>query len=426
MKNELRILLLEDDEADAELIKHELRKANIAFESQRVQTRDDFQKKLFDFEPDLILADYTLPAFDGSSALRMVKEKNPDVPFIFVSGTIGEDFAIESLKSGATDYVLKDRLCRLVPAVDRALSEAKEKIEYRKARKSLEESEMRFRSVVESANDAIILTDGKNDIISWNKSAATIFGYLEEEVLGKSLQHIMPWRDEIEKKMRYSGLSEKAGIIGKTIETYGLRKDKSNIPLEISIATWNTDDHTFYSVIMRDITERKKAEDVLKEKARAELNGFIVSALPVFARGVPSMVRNNLVKNFAERFETNIRPRFQEEMKRLGYDQKVECNSIEDTHKILDIYLSWLAGLFSSFGVQVRIKFHNANSSLELLNCPWRCEARGNPIFCFICRTIVIRSFTWTSLKGGASQNSSIAGGSKICVFEIHVKSGAD
>ena len=236
----------------------------------------------------------------------------------------------------------------------------------------------------------------------------------------------MPWRDEIENKMRYSGLSEKSGIIGKTIETYGLRKDKSNIPLEISIATWNTGDQTFYSVIMRDITERKKAEDVLKEKARAELNGFIVSALPVFARGVPSQVRNNLVKNFAERFETNIRPRFQEEMKRLGYDQKVECNSIEDTHKILETYLSWLAGLFSSFGVQVRKKFHNANSSLELLNCPWRCEARGNPIFCFICRTIVIRSFTWTSLKGSVNQNSSIAGGSKICVFEIHVKSGAD
>ena len=426
MKNELRILILEDDEADAELIKHELRKAKIVFESQRVQTRDAFQKKLFDFEPDLILADYTLPAFDGSSALRMVKEKNPDLPFIFVSGTIGEDFAIESLKSGATDYVLKDRLGRLVPAVDRALSEAKEKIEYRKARKALEESELRFRSVVESANDAIILTDGKNDIISWNKSAATIFGYLEEEVLGKSLQYIIPWRDENEKKMVYSALSDRSGIIGKTIEADGVRKDHSKIPLEISIATWNTGDQTFYSVIMRDITERKKAEDVLKEKARAELNGFIVSALPVFAKGVPSQVRNNLVKNFADRFETNIRPRFQEEMKHLGYDQKVEYNSIEDAYKILEIYLSWLAGLFSSFGVQVTKRFHKDNSSIELLNCPWRCEARGNPIFCFICRTIVIRSFTWISFKGNASQNSSIAGGSKMCVFEIIVKSGAD
>jgi PAS domain S-box-containing protein len=425
MKNELRILILEDDDADAELIQHELRKANIAFKSQRVDTREAFQKKLFDFEPDLILADYTLPAFDGSSALRMVKEKYPDVPFIFVSGTIGEDFAIESLKSGATDYVLKDRLSRLAPAVDRALSEVKEKIEYRKARKALEESEMRFRSVVQLANDAIILTDGKNDIISWNKGAQVIFGYLEEEVLGKSIQHIMPWRDENEKKMWYSCLADKSGIIGKTIETYGLRKDDSKIPLEISIATWNTEDQTFYSVIMRDITERKKAEDVLKENARAELYGFIVSALPVFAKGVPSQVRNNLVKNFAERFENNIRPRFHEEMKRLGYGQKVECYSIENTHKILDIYLSWLAGLFSSFGVKVIKKFHSANSSLELLNCPWRTEARGNPIFCFICRTIVMRSFTWTSFKGSVNQNSSIASGSKICVFEIHVKSAA-
>jgi PAS domain S-box-containing protein len=425
MKSELRILMLEDDDADAELIKHELHKANIAFESQRVDTKDAFRKKLFDFEPDLILADYTLPAFDGSSALRMVKEKYPDVPFIFVSGTIGEDFAIESLKSGATDYVLKDRLSRLVPAVNRALSEAKEKIEYRKARKALEESEKRFRSVVQSANDAIILTDGKNNIISWNKSAQAIFGYLEEEVIGKSIQHIMPCRNENEKKIWYSGLADKSGIIGKTIETYGLRKDDSKIPLDISIATWNTGDQTFYSVIMRDITERKRAEEVLKEKARAELYGFIVSALPVFAKGVPSQVRNNLVKNFAGRFENNIRPRFREEMKRLGYDPNLESYSIEDINKIFDIYLSWLAGLFSSFGVQVIQKFHDSNSSLELLNCPWRNEARGNPIFCFICRTIVIRSFTWTSFKGSVNQNSSIASGSKKCVFEIHVRSAA-
>lgn len=424
MKNELRILILEDNDTDAELIKHELRKANTVFVSQRVDTRDAFQKELFDFKPDLILADYTLPAFDGSLALRMVKEKYPDVPFIFVSGTIGEDFAIESLKSGATDYVLKDRLSRLVPAVNRALSEAKEKNEYWKARKALEESEMKFRSVVQSANDAIILTDGKNDIIFWNKGAQVIFGYPEEEVLGKSIQHIMLCRDENKEnkeKMGYSGPEDKSGIVGKTIETYGLRKDDSEIPLEISIATWKTEDQKFYSLIMRDITERKKAEEVLKEKARAELYGFIVSALPVFAKGVPPQVRNNLVKNFAGRFENNIRPRFLEEMKLLG-DQNVESYSTEDTNKIFDIYLSWLAGLFSSFGVQVIKKFHDSNSSLELLNCPWRSEARGNPIFCFICRTIVIRSFTWTSFKGSVNQNSSIASGSKICVFEIHVK----
>jgi DNA-binding NtrC family response regulator len=147
MNKQLRILILEDDDSDAELMEHELRKGNITFESRCVETREAFEKSLEDFAPDLILADYTLPSFDGGSGLRIAKEKCPDVPFIFVSGTIGEDIAIESLKSGATDYVLKDNLSRLAPAVNRAIREVEENIEYRKAEKALKDSELRFRSV---------------------------------------------------------------------------------------------------------------------------------------------------------------------------------------------------------------------------------------------------------------------------------------
>ena len=128
MNKQLRILILEDDNADAELMEHELKKANFTFTSNSVETREAFLENLENFAPDLILADYTLPSFDGCSALRIAKEKCPDVPFIFVSGTIGEDFAIESLKSGATDYILKDRLSRLAPAVHRSLREVEEKI----------------------------------------------------------------------------------------------------------------------------------------------------------------------------------------------------------------------------------------------------------------------------------------------------------
>ncbi|MCZ7404717.1 MAG: response regulator, partial [Candidatus Methanoperedens sp.] len=91
MNKQLRILILEDDITDAELMEHELRKANFTFTSKRVETGDAFQESLVDFAPELILADYTLPSFDGCSALRIAKEKCPDVPFIFVSGTIGED-----------------------------------------------------------------------------------------------------------------------------------------------------------------------------------------------------------------------------------------------------------------------------------------------------------------------------------------------
>lgn len=116
MGKEFRILILEDVVADAELIEHELRKAAIEFVSKRVDTREAFLKELKDFAPDIILADFTLPLFDGISALEITKEQCPDVPFIFVSGTICEGLAVEGLKKGATDYVFKDRLLRLVTA----------------------------------------------------------------------------------------------------------------------------------------------------------------------------------------------------------------------------------------------------------------------------------------------------------------------
>jgi DNA-binding NtrC family response regulator len=129
----MRILHLEDSTNDAELIQERLALEGVACAIVRVDTREDFTSSIEHGDFDLVLADYKLPLFDGLSALAICREKRPDIPFIFVSGEIGEERAIESLKSGATDYVLKDRLSRLAPAVKRALAEAEEKNERRKA-----------------------------------------------------------------------------------------------------------------------------------------------------------------------------------------------------------------------------------------------------------------------------------------------------
>jgi len=138
MKKEVRILILEDVPADAELMEHELHKGGIEFSAKRVETKETFLKELKDFAPDLILADLTLPTFSGIAALAIVQEGYPDIPFIFVSGTIGEELAIETLKRGAADYVLKDRLSRLVPAVNRALREAEERANLKRAEEERE------------------------------------------------------------------------------------------------------------------------------------------------------------------------------------------------------------------------------------------------------------------------------------------------
>ena len=136
--NALRVLLLEDSNLDAELTLRELKRGGVEFVSTRVQNGADFQRALQEFQPGLILADFKLPTFDGRQALAMARELSPDVPMIIISGAVGEETAVELLKNGATDFVLKDRIAgRLVPAVQRALREVAERRARRQAEADL-------------------------------------------------------------------------------------------------------------------------------------------------------------------------------------------------------------------------------------------------------------------------------------------------
>jgi two-component system, NarL family, sensor histidine kinase UhpB len=147
MKKQIHILMLEDDDSDAELERHTLQKGGVQFSLMRVQTEDDFIQELDRNPPDVILSDYSMPGFDGYAALNIAKKKHPEIPFIFVTGTMGEEVAIETLKNGATDYVLKTRLTRLVPAVHRALREAQERTDRRLAEVQLRESHKQLRAL---------------------------------------------------------------------------------------------------------------------------------------------------------------------------------------------------------------------------------------------------------------------------------------
>src|SRR5664280_755928 len=140
MEENLKILILEDVPFDAELINRELEKNGMKFISRRVEVEEDFLRELTVFKPDVILADHSLPDFDGISALEITKDKCPDIPFIFVSGKMGEDFAIEALKCGATDYVLKGSLSKIVHAVNRALEEVEEHSKRKMAEEALRSS----------------------------------------------------------------------------------------------------------------------------------------------------------------------------------------------------------------------------------------------------------------------------------------------
>src|ERR1700724_2679792 len=141
MRHPLRILSIEDDPKDTELIRDLLETEEITCEVTRVDTQAALLASVEQGGIDLILSDYTLPSFDGISALKLATKACPDVPFIFVSGTLGEEVAIEALKIGATDYVLKTSLSRLVPSVVRALREATQKAERKRAEEGLRQSE---------------------------------------------------------------------------------------------------------------------------------------------------------------------------------------------------------------------------------------------------------------------------------------------
>ena len=193
----LRILNLEDNVADADLNQAMVSARWPHSEFVRVETREDFIAALEQTSFDLIFSDFTMPCFDGREALSIARKKCPETPFLFVSGTIGEDMAIETLKNGATDYVLKHRLIRLLPAVDRALREAGERAERDRAELAMRESEHKYREVFESLDAAAFLTDeSTGKIIDTNRGAESMLGCGRGEILGKKQSHFLTVPEE--------------------------------------------------------------------------------------------------------------------------------------------------------------------------------------------------------------------------------------
>lgn len=140
MEENIKILILEDNQSDADLLLRELKKSGLIYTSEIVQTRKAFEGALESFKPDIIIADYSLPSFDGLTAFNIKQNTSPDIPFIIVFGIIGEENAVELIKNGVADYVLKDKLFVLIPKINRALKQAKEKRIANKELKKLKET----------------------------------------------------------------------------------------------------------------------------------------------------------------------------------------------------------------------------------------------------------------------------------------------
>ena len=272
MDAKLHVLILEDDPNDAELTENALKRAGVSLETRRVDTKEAFLRELDQFDPDLILADYSLPSFGGMAALDICRKKCPDTPVIVVSGVIGEEFAIETLKQGATDYVLKQRLSRLIPVVHRALRESEERVKRRLMEEALRENEKKFRELFNNLNDAVLLNELTKDhnpgrILEVNDVACRILGYERYELLEMS-------RSDIESKEGIEYLKKllhnKQKHASFTFETALKSKFGGVIPFETNTRIFNMKGEEVVLSIARDITERRQAQ-AAREKLIQEL-----------------------------------------------------------------------------------------------------------------------------------------------------------
>jgi diguanylate cyclase (GGDEF)-like protein/PAS domain S-box-containing protein len=271
MKMSLKVLHLEDNPNDAELVRSTMDKEGVECDIVRVKTREDFINALEKDKFNLILADYTLPSFDGFSALKICKEINPDIPFIFVTGTLGEEIAIETLKAGATDYVLKDKLSRLVPAVNRALKEAEEKAERKLAKEALKESEELYQLLFNGITDAVyvheVSVEKPGKIIAVNDCACRTLGYTAGELLQMEVGDI----DIPEQSGNIPSIHEKLFGDGYTLfETCHVAKDGRRIPVEINIRLFELKGKQMVLSVARVITERKQAEERLRKVSEVQ------------------------------------------------------------------------------------------------------------------------------------------------------------
>ena len=245
MKTTLRILHLEDDPVDAELITTTLIEGNIPCQSQRVDTRQAFVAALKEGRMDLILADYSIPGFDGMTALTLARQHCPDVPFLFVSATIGEELAIDAMHQGATDYVLKQRLGRLVPSVQRALREFDDRAERKRAEEALRQSEKQFRQSQKMEAVGRLAGGIAHD---FNNLLTVIMGYSQVLLTELGPQH--PLRGKTEEMLK---AGERAAMLIRQLLTFSTKQS-----MDPKILSLNTVVTSLESLLRRLIGESIK------------------------------------------------------------------------------------------------------------------------------------------------------------------------
>jgi PAS domain S-box-containing protein len=274
-RSPIHILLIEDEETDYLLTRRMLSAIqNQSYEVHWVKSCAAGIEAMRRRAHDVCLLDFRI---DGGNGLEILKESRNIgciAPVILLTGVGDHQLDVEAMALGAADFLVKDKITPelLERSIRYSISQAQSMDELQRQRDEMRVSELRFRSVFQSAADAIILADETGKIVGWNKGAEQIFGYCEEEILGSRLEVLMPesYRDAHLAGFERFRVTGRPQVIGKTRELEGLRKDGSVFPLELSLASWRSGAGTMFTGIIRDITGRKRTEELRHEKEAAE------------------------------------------------------------------------------------------------------------------------------------------------------------
>jgi len=265
MQNKLKILFIEDDIDDVLLVSRKLKKEGFLFSYIVVNDITELRLAFQNYNIDLIISDYSLPGFNGLDALQVYKEFDMDIPFILVSGIIGEELAVKAMKEGIHDYLMKDRLERLVPAIEREIREAKIREKNRKAEIALRESEKRYRELVEMSPNGILILHNEH-IIYTNKSAVKIFNFKTEYYsFNQDIKNYIVDKDCLNTFLRALKRREKTNHIECRVKKF----DGGVLDCEISIVPIIHNGIEAQQLIIRDITKRKFSEKTIRQLSRA-------------------------------------------------------------------------------------------------------------------------------------------------------------
>jgi len=285
MSKELKVLLIEDSEEDCLLLLRELKRGGYTPVYERVETEPDMRRALVEKEWDFIISDYKMPAFDAPGALRVLHEHGGDIPFVIVSGKIGEDLAVAALKAGANDYLMKGNLARLGPVIERELRDAEDRKVHRSVQEAVRRGKAEWEAVFDAVSDIIIITDSEGIITRCNGRANTYFSCGYKALIGKRIDEIFFGADDLERRV-FRFIHGAQGEVDEDIQFPKLDGwfNVASYPMRFS------EDRTGIVFIIKDITKRKQVEEEKRTSDRELLTLYAVAFRLQYAQGVEKIM----------------------------------------------------------------------------------------------------------------------------------------